>query len=117
MRQIYHHESGAADKHQEVVYVGDLDADGVSSEYRIGAYGESPENCYRISFRASQAAGAGVSEATLLAILVDRLQCMQDGPQLSQARGAALQFVKDALHEIKMDQATRRTQEADNGEE
>ena len=114
MRKLLHHIVGGDKSHQLEVQVQDEPGHG-NACHKYGIYGfdtkgnpsasNSDETCLIILFQNGPIVDIGgvngITHETLLAILIDRLECFQSGPYKSDHNAVALAALHSALHHLQ----------------
>lgn len=102
MRQITSHKLNGLNDSLEIAARDEPGAGGANHEYRISVSSGSPlAKATIIDFQNGPIAESGVngvSNESLVAIVIDRLQCFQSGEYKCRENAIALTHLEDAMH-------------------
>lgn len=102
MREITLHHDGHGLNETLRIWADDADGSGASHEYTVNAYGDIRASIqFQQGPRNVEGSVPGVTEAVLLAILIDRLRGFQLGPYSCRENAIILTKLEECLHWTK----------------
>lgn len=104
MRVLTDHEVPGAESNLAVQVMDEPGQGGACHEYRICSSGAFPDVDLRISFQngpIKEFGLNGVTQETLLAVVIDRLRSFQEGPFACEANASALAKCEGALFDLE----------------